>query len=191
LREDNADRRLSPVGERLGLLDSRASERVRGKTARVAEEIARLRTTLISASDTVNAQLAERESAPISQSTRALEMLKRPELAYGDVLRMATLEATLDLDEAAELEIDIKYDGYVQRQSEAIERFRRLEETSIPDWVDFQRVRGLSTEVRERLSASRPQSLGQAARMPGITPAAVSILAVHIRAGRDKAVRVD
>src|SRR5215468_2011256 len=76
LREDNADRRLSPVGERLGLLDSRASERVRGKTARVAEEIARLRTTLISASDTVNAQLAERESAPISQSTRALEMLK-------------------------------------------------------------------------------------------------------------------
>jgi tRNA uridine 5-carboxymethylaminomethyl modification enzyme len=187
LREDNADRRLGPIGERLGLLDARAGQRVRNKTMRVAAEIARLRATLIPANQNVNAQLAERESAPISQSTRALEMLKRPELSYGDVLEMASLAEPLDLDEAAELEIDIKYHGYVQRQSEAIERFRRLEETAIPDWLDFHRVRGLSTEVRERLSASRPHSLGQAARMPGITPAAVSILAVHIKAGRARA----
>jgi len=191
LREDNADRRLSPIGERLGLLDAHASERVRNKTARVASEIERLRTALIPACDTVNAQLIDRDSAPISQSTRALEMLKRPEVSYGDVLRMASLTDLLDLDEAAELEIDIKYDGYVQRQTEAIERFRRLEDTSIPEWVDFHRVRGLSTEVRERLSASRPQSLGQAARMPGITPAAVSILAVHIKAGRERSIAVD
>ena len=187
LREDNADRRLAPIGERLGLLDVRAGERVRSKTTRVAGEIARLRATLIPANETVNAQLAEHESAPISQSTRALEMLKRPELSYGEVLQMASLADPLDLDEAAELEIDVKYHGYVQRQSEAIERFRRLEETTIPEWVDFHRVRGLSTEVRERLSASRPHSLGQAARMPGITPAAVSILAVHIKGGRTRA----
>jgi tRNA uridine 5-carboxymethylaminomethyl modification enzyme len=191
LREDNADRRLSPIGERFRLLDAHASERVRNKTARVASEIERLRTTLIPVCDTVNAHLSDRDSAPISQSTRALEMLKRPEISYGDVLRMASLTEPLDLDEAAELEIDIKYDGYVQRQTEAIERFRRLEDTSIPEWVDFHRVRGLSTEVRERLSASRPQSLGQAARMPGITPAAVSILAIHIKAGRERSIAVD
>ncbi len=191
LREDNADRRLSPIGERLGLLDSRAGDRVRDKAARVAAEIERLRTTLVPASDAVNARLAGCESAQISQSTRALEILKRPEVSYRDVLEMAEIEPVLDFDEAAELEVDIKYDGYVRRQTEAIERFKRLEETAIPEWVDFRSVRGLSTEVRERLSASRPQSLGQAARMPGITPAAVSILAVHIKAGRDRTAAAD
>ena len=187
LREDNADRRLSPIGERLGLLDSRAGEGVRNKTSRVAAEVERLRAAQIHAGEATNTLLVERESTPISQSIRALEILRRPELSYRDVLELAGLQPGLEFDEAAELEIDIKYDGYVRRQTEAIERFRRLEDTNIPEWVDFHRIRGLSTEVRERLSASRPQSLGQAARMPGITPAAVSILAVHIKAGRERA----
>ncbi|MGO9452139.1 MAG: tRNA uridine-5-carboxymethylaminomethyl(34) synthesis enzyme MnmG [Candidatus Binataceae bacterium] len=191
LREDNADRRLSPIGERLGLLDSRVSERVKDKTARVAAEIERLRGTLVPATDAVNDHLAQSDSASISQSIRALELLRRPEISYSAVLRIAGLEAALDFDQAAELEIDVKYDGYVRRQAEAIERFKRLEDASIPDWVDFHGVRGLSTEVRERLSAARPQSLGQAARMPGITPVAVSILAVHIRAGRERSAAVD
>jgi tRNA uridine 5-carboxymethylaminomethyl modification enzyme len=187
LREDNADRRLSAIGERLGLLDALAGERVRNKSANVAAEVERLRALLIPSNDTVNALLSEHESTPITQSVRALEMLRRPELSYRDVLAIAGTDPRLDLDEAAQLEIDVKYDGYVRRQTEAIERFQRLEATAIPDWVDFRGVRGLSTEVRERLSASRPMSLGQAARMPGITPAAVSILAVHIRAGRGRA----
>ena len=187
LREDNADRRLSAIGERLGLLDTLAGERVRNKSANVAAEVERLRALLIPSNDTVNALLSEHESTPITQSVRALEMVKRPELSYRDVLAIAGTDPRLDLDEAAQLEIDVKYDGYVRRQTEAIERFQRLEATAIPDWVDFRGVRGLSTEVRERLSASRPMSLGQAARMPGITPAAVSILAVHIRAGRGRA----
>jgi len=191
LREDNADRRLSPIGERLGLLDSRASERVRMRTANVRAETERLSSALVPASDIVNAMLARLESSPIMHSTRAIELLKRPELSYGQVLEMAGLAPMLTVDEAAQLEIDIKYDGYVRRQSEAIERFKRLEETMIPEWVDFHGVRGLSTEVRERLTASRPRSLGQAARMPGVTPAAVSILAVHIKAGRERAAASD
>ncbi len=191
LREDNADRRLSPIGERLGLLDSRSSERVRVRTANVRAEAERLSSALVPASDIVNAMLARWESSPIIHSTRAIELLKRPELSYGQVLEMAGLAPMLTIDEAAQLEIDIKYDGYVRRQSEAIERFKRLEETIIPEWVDFHGVRGLSTEVRERLTASRPRSLGQAARMPGVTPAAVSILAVHIKAGRDRAAAND
>ncbi|MGO9602360.1 MAG: tRNA uridine-5-carboxymethylaminomethyl(34) synthesis enzyme MnmG [Candidatus Binataceae bacterium] len=191
LREDNADRRLSPIGERLGLLDSRVSERVKDKTARVTAEIERLRVTLVPATDAANDHLAQSDSASISQSIRALDLLRRPEISYSTVLRIAGLESALDSDQAAELEVDVKYDGYVRRQAEAIERFKRLEDASIPDWVDFHGVRGLSTEVRERLSAARPQSLGQAARMPGITPAAVSILAVHIRAGRERNVAAD
>ena len=122
----------------------------------------------------------------MTQSVRAIELLKRPELDYATVLKMAGLDAGLDFDQAAELEIDIKYDGYVKRQTETIERFRRLEDAPIPEWVDFSAVTGLSTEVKERLSNLRPRSLGQAARMPGITPAAVSLLAVHIKAKRNR-----
>ena len=108
--------------------------------------------------------------------------MRRPELSYSDVIRIAGLDPALDFDQAAELETEVKYEGYVKRQTEAIERSKRLEDAPIPEWVDFHSIEGLSTEACERLSNIRPRSLGQAARMPGITPAAVSILAVHIRA---------
>jgi tRNA uridine 5-carboxymethylaminomethyl modification enzyme len=130
--------------------------------------------------------LASMDSSPMTQSVRAFELLKRPELSYANVLRMTGLAEGLDFDQAAELEIEVKYEGYVRRQTETIERFRRLEDAAIPEWVDFDAVTGLSTEVKERLSNLRPCSLGQAARMPGITPAAVSLLAVHIKAKRNR-----
>ncbi len=183
LREDNADRRLSPIGERLGLLDAAAGARLRRKSALVSGEIERLRATLVGNSAENNGILQENGSSPMNQAVRAIELLKRPEISYATVLRMATLEPMLDFDQAAELEIEIKYDGYVRRQLEAVERFKRLEDTPIPGWVDFRAVQGLSTEARERLSDARPRSLGQASRMPGITPAAVSLLAVHLKAG--------
>ncbi len=189
LREDNADRRLSPIGERLGLLDASAGARVRAKTEAVRREIERLKSALIPASDEVNAALAASGSTPIAQPMRAIELLKRPEIAYDTVLKMGGVDSALNLDEAAELETEVKYEGYVRRQADAVERFSRLEDTAIPDWVDFKGVMGLSTEVSERLSAVRPRSLGQAARMPGITPAAISILAVHIKSRRDRSAR--
>jgi tRNA uridine 5-carboxymethylaminomethyl modification enzyme len=184
LREDNADRRLSELGEQLGLLDSHASRRVREKSLSVAAELERIRSAVVPATPETIDLLAAAGSAPIAQGIRAIELLKRPELSYEMVLRMAALEPMLTADQAAELEVDVKYDGYVRRQTEAVERFRRLEDARIPHWVDFSTVPGLSTEVRERLSAGRPISLGQAARMPGITPAAVSLLAIHIKSRR-------
>ena len=189
LREDNADRRLSPIGERLGLLDASAGARVRAKTEAVRREIERLKSALIPATDEVNAAIAASGSTPIAQPVRAIELLKRPEIAYDTVLKMGGVDSGLSLDEAAELETEVKYEGYVRRQADAVERFSRLEDTAIPDWVDFKGVMGLSTEVSERLSAVRPRSLGQAARMPGITPAAISILAVHIKSRRDRDAR--
>jgi tRNA uridine 5-carboxymethylaminomethyl modification enzyme len=182
LREDNADRRLSPIGERIGLIGSEAAARIRERADRVAAEVARLRATVVAAGDEVNRMLVESGSTPIREAVRALELMRRPELAYTDIVRLARIERALDFDQAAELETEVKYEGYVRRQSEAVERFKRLEEAAIPPWIDFGAVPGLSTEVCERLSKVRPRSLGQAARMPGITPAAVSILAVHIRA---------
>jgi tRNA uridine 5-carboxymethylaminomethyl modification enzyme len=189
LREDNADRRLSPIGERLGLLDASAGARVRAKTEAVSREIERLKAALIPASDEVNAMITAHGSTPIAQPVRAIELLKRPEIGYDALIKMSEVGSTLNLDEAAELETEIKYEGYVRRQAEAVERFARLEDTTIPDWVDFKGVMGLSTEVSERLCAVRPRSLGQAARMPGITPAAISILAVHIKSRRDRNAR--
>jgi tRNA uridine 5-carboxymethylaminomethyl modification enzyme len=189
LREDNADRRLSPIGERLGLLDASAGARVRAKTEAVRAEIERLKSALVPASDEVNAAIVAHGSTPIAQPVRAIELLKRPEIGYDALMKMSGDASTLNLDEAAELETEIKYEGYVRRQAEAVERFARLEDTTIPDWVDFKGVMGLSTEVSERLTAVRPRSLGQAARMPGITPAAISILAVHIKSRRDRDAR--
>jgi tRNA uridine 5-carboxymethylaminomethyl modification enzyme len=189
LREDNADRRLSPIGERLGLIGSEAGKRIRERGERVAAEIVRLRATSVAADEEVNRILVEYGSSPLREAARAIELLRRPELSYADVVRMARMEPALDFDQAAELETEVKYEGYVRRQTEAIERAKRLEDATIPDSLDFHAVTGLSTEVRERLSSLRPRSLGQAARMPGITPAAVSILAVHLRARSSRTAR--
>jgi tRNA uridine 5-carboxymethylaminomethyl modification enzyme len=186
LREDNADRRLSAIGERLGLVSDAVMLRMRSKTEAVAAEIARLKSAVVADTPSNQQILLGMESSPMTQAVRAIELLKRPELSYATVVRMTGLQPGLDFDEAAELEIEIKYDGYVKRQTETIERFRRLEDSPIPEWVDFSAVTGLSTEVKERLSNLRPRSLGQAARMPGITPAAVSLLAVYIKAKRNR-----
>jgi tRNA uridine 5-carboxymethylaminomethyl modification enzyme len=187
LREDNADRRLSPIGERIGLLGAAAGERLRSKDKRVKREVVRLSETLVVASEAANSMLVDCGSTPIAQPARAFELLKRPEVSYAAVLAMAGLEHELDVDEAAQLEIDLKYEGYVRRQAEMVDRFKRLEEAAIPDWVDYSAVSGLSTEVRERLTSVRPRSLGQAARMPGMTPAAISLIAIHLKRRRDRA----
>jgi tRNA uridine 5-carboxymethylaminomethyl modification enzyme len=185
LREDNADRRLSHIGERLGLLGAEAGTRVRIKTEAVAAEIARLKSWPVPASDVLNDFLTGAGSTPIRSPVRALELLRRPEVSYGELLRVLGMAGVLDIDQAAELETEVKYEGYVRRQNDAVERSRRLEDTAIPGCLDFCAVPGLSTEVRERLANTRPRTLGQASRMPGITPAAVALLAVRIRAGRD------
>jgi tRNA uridine 5-carboxymethylaminomethyl modification enzyme len=187
LREDNADRRLSPIGERLGMVGNEAANRIRERGERVAAEMARLRAASVAADEEVNRELVECGSSPLREAARACDLLRRPELSYADVIRLARLESALDFDQAAELETEVKYEGYVRRQTEAIERAKRLEDAAIPDSLDFHAVPGLSTEASERLSAVRPRSLGQAARMPGITPAAVSILAVHIHARASRA----
>jgi tRNA uridine 5-carboxymethylaminomethyl modification enzyme len=185
LREDNADRRLSSLGERLGLLGTEAGARVRAKTAAVEYEIERLKASRVPPSSEVNNLLTGVGSAPIRTPVRAFELLRRPEVPYQELLRATGLPALLDIDQAAELETEVKYEGYVRRQTDAVERSKRLEDTPIPGWLDFRVVTGLSTEVRERLSQVRPSTLAQAARMPGITPAAVALLAVQIRSRRN------
>ena len=120
---------------------------------------------------------------------RAIELLKRPEIGYDAVIKMSGAAIDTEPRRGRRARDRNQVRGLRAAAGEAVERFARLEDTAIPDWVDFKGVMGLSTEVSERLSAVRPRSLGQAARMPGITPAAISILAVHIKSRRDRNAR--
>jgi tRNA uridine 5-carboxymethylaminomethyl modification enzyme len=158
LREDNADLRLTPYGVELGLVPPARGEEVEARRARTSAELERL---------------AARRVA----GTPLLRVLRRPDVTYAD-LRGLDPEASADEAVARQVEVAAKYDGYVRRMLEEVARFRRMETRLIPEGLDYGAVPGLSTEIRERLGRARPRSLGQASRVPGVTPAAISILAV-------------
>ena len=187
LREDNADRRLSPIGERLGLARrARPASALRNKSERVRREIARLAEALVAASDAVNAMLVGCGSTPIAHPTRAFELLKRPEISYADGARDGGSDAepsTLTRRRNSRSTSSMKAtSGGRPRWSTASSAWRTR---SSREWVDYAAVSGLSTEVRERLLSVRPRSLGQAARMPGMTPAAISLIAFHMKSRRE------
>ncbi len=184
LREDNADLRLSEIGYRVGLLRDCDYRRVQEKKRAVEEEIRRLENTLVTPNRTVNEKLCSLGSAEIKTPLALAQLLRRPELGYEAVVGLASLAPVESPDVASEVEVSVKYSGYIQRQQEMVERFRKMEEVRIPFGLDYNCVAGLSQEVKEKLSSLRPLSLGQAARIPGITPAAISLLAVHLKKSR-------
>jgi tRNA uridine 5-carboxymethylaminomethyl modification enzyme len=182
LREDNADLRLSELGERVGAVGDAEFARARLKSELVRREIDRLETTVVPPTAELKAQLSSLGSAAITQPVSLAQLLRRPELPYGAV---ATLDGTpcaeLPPDVVMQVEVSLKYSGYVKRQNDAVDRFKRMEEARIPDDLNYAAVKGLSREACERLAHIRPRSLGQAARVPGVTPAAVSLLSVHLK----------
>ncbi|MCK6554989.1 tRNA uridine-5-carboxymethylaminomethyl(34) synthesis enzyme MnmG [Candidatus Binatia bacterium] len=182
LREDNADRRLAGVARRVRTLAPGDIDRVARKDDLVRTEIARLESTVINPAVALNRRLTELGSAPLTSPTTLGQLLRRPELTYENVLAaVAEDQSDLAADVRAQVEVSVKYAGYVRRQQHAVERVKRLEAAHLPADLDYGAVAGLSREVQERLSAVRPLSLGQAARVPGVTPAAVSLLAVHVQ----------
>lgn len=182
LREDNADRRLAGVARRVGTLAPGDIDRVARKDDLVRTEIARLESTVINPAVALNRRLTELGSAPLTSPTTLGQLLRRPELTYENVLAaVAEDQSDLAADVRAQVEVSVKYAGYVRRQQHAVERVKRLEAAHLPADLDYGAVAGLSREVQERLSTVRPLSLGQAARVPGVTPAAVSLLAVHVQ----------
>ena len=188
LREDNADLRLTPTGRELGLVDDERWSFFERKRGAVAAELERLRATWVRPGTAAALQLGPVLGAPLSREQRAFEMLRRPEVPY------ATLDAALGggiddwrddgrLAVQVPLQVDVqaKYSGYIDRQHDEIERQRRSEGTRLPESLDYAQVRGLSNEVRQKLAQQRPTTLGQAARIPGLTPAAISILLIHLK----------
>jgi tRNA uridine 5-carboxymethylaminomethyl modification enzyme len=164
LREDNADLRLTPAGHRLGLVSRERFDAVERRRADTAAEIRRLETTRVG-------------------GTPLLQLLRRPEITYADLRRLDP-GALADLAVTRQVEVSAKYEGYIRRMLDDVARFRRLEQRLIPDGLDYRAVPGLSTEIRERLAEVRPRSLGQASRIPGVTPAAISILMVWCHRSR-------
>lgn len=183
LREDNADIRLAEAAKDAGVIALPRFERTWQKADAARQEIARLEQTLVAPSPEVNQRLAEMGTAEISRPVTLAQLLRRPELSYLDLFRLPGGHgcAPLPCSLLGQVEVSIKYAGYVKRQQDAVDRFRRLEQTPIPEAMDYGTVTGLSREARERLSHVRPLSLGQAARVPGITPAAVALLSVHLK----------
>ena len=181
LREDNADARLLEWGYDLGLVDQEAVDRFREKQRLMAEEEARLAGRRLFPTPLVNRELSARGTAPIKVPTPFLSLVKRPQLDLPTLYRLAGVESPAPPAVVEQLEIRHKYDGYIKRQEETAKKFAQGEGKRIPADFDYNGVPGLSREIQEKLQQVRPRSLGQAARISGVTPAALAVLMVYLK----------
>jgi tRNA uridine 5-carboxymethylaminomethyl modification enzyme len=184
LREDNADRRLTATGRRLGLVDDERWQRYEIRQALLEREHTRLSGVMLVPGKVDEPAALAALGVPLSRAASLAELLRRPEVRYETLLALAGETAAVSDDIARQLEIDARYSGYIARQQQEIEQHRRHEETPLPESFDYLDVRGLSHEVRQKLSRHRPATLGEAARLSGITPAAISLLLIHIKRRR-------
>ena len=182
LRQDNADRRLCPIGHRIGLISEARLRAVEEKYAAVDREIRRLEHTGVAGSDALNALLTERGTAPVTDGGRLIDLLRRPQLTYADLAPFDPDRPPLDHAVAEQVEISVKYEGYIRRQAREVEEFERLEKHLIPPETDYTDMQGLRLEAREKLSAIRPANLGQASRISGVSPADIAALMIHLAA---------
>jgi tRNA uridine 5-carboxymethylaminomethyl modification enzyme len=180
LREDNADLRLRQKGRELGLVSEDIYTQFLNKKRRIALETARLTKTWVKPTPNINSVLSERGSSELFQETSLKQLLKRPELCYGDIAKIRPAPEPVKDDIAEQVEIQIKYEGYIQRQLQQVKRFSALEQKKIPVDMDFDAITGLGAEVRQKLKLVRPISLGQALRISGVTPAAISLIMVAL-----------
>jgi tRNA uridine 5-carboxymethylaminomethyl modification enzyme len=176
LRGDNADRRLTPLGRELGLIDERRWQIYEGKQAAIATEQHRLNTVRLKVSDPAAAAVEAQTSAPIKGSITLAELLRRPGFHSADLARHGLADPELRRDVAEATEIDIKYSGYLARQQQQIDQARKQENRPIPTDINYATIATLSNEAREKLAAIRPSNLGQASRMAGVSPADVTAL---------------
>ncbi len=182
LREDNADLRLTGVGRELGLINSMRWAGFTAKRETLEKEQRRLQTLLLRPDSEAADQLSKITGETINSEQRAAELLRRPAIGYKNLMLLKGLGPGCEDDKIGEqIDIQAKYHGYIERQQEEIERQQRNENKCLPVDLDYHRVRGLSSEVCEKLAATRPETIGQAARIPGMTPAAVSLLLVYLK----------
>ncbi len=183
LRHDNADLRLSSRGNRVGLVSDERADAARSRARRVDEELSRLESESVSPAS-ANEMLGSVGSARIEQPVKAARLLARPEVALANLHELSGRVGSLPADVTETVEIEVKYRGYMARARSQIERMASLEETRIPGGVEYLSMAGLSTEAAQKLSRARPETVGQAGRVPGVSPADLGVLMIHLKAGR-------
>lgn len=180
LRQDNADVRLTPIGRKIGLIpDSRWNKYLKKQELK-KEEYKRLKSTVISPSDKVNQILVSRETSAITTGVRLIDLLKRPQINYECLTEIDTTRPQIDPNVFEQVEVEIKYEGYINKQLEQIERMRKLESRKLPLDFDYNDIAGLRLEAREKLNKIKPQSIGQASRISGVSPADISVLLIWL-----------
>lgn len=179
-RQDNADQRLTAIGAAIGLVPEERAKQVELKYAAVQSEISRLESCGVPASEALNRMLEEKNSSPVSGSIRLIDLLRRPELSYGDVISLDPDAPKLPQGVAEEVEIQVKYAGYLLRQERQVEQFKQEESRLLPTDIDYNAIKGLRLEAQQKLSQIRPLSLGQAGRISGVSPADIAVLMIYL-----------
>lgn len=180
LRQDNADIRLTPIGYDLGLISEERYRRFLEKQEAIKNEYNRIAKVGVSPSEELNSLLVSRETSPLTTGVRLIELLKRPQIGYEMLAPFDPNRPELPREVYEQVEISIKYDGYIKRQQAQIEEMRRLEVKKIPQETDYNKIVGLRKEAQEKLSKIRPENVGQASRISGVSPADISVLLIHL-----------
>lgn len=180
LRQDNADQRLTPVGYKLGLISRERYDRLLQKISLAEEEIKRVKKLNIAPSEKLNSFLEEKETAPISTGCKLADLLRRPQLGYEMLAEFDPDRPELDFEVREQVELQIKYEGYIAKQMEQIEIMRKMECKKLPPDLDYSTIRGLRLEAIEKLNKQKPENIGQASRISGVSPADASVLAVWL-----------
>lgn len=180
LRQDNADERLTPLGHKIGLITDERYESFLNKQELKRREFERLRSTVISPTKEVNQILVSRETSEISTGVRLIELMKRPQLDYKALAPIDSGRPNLDANIFEQVEIEIKYEGYIQKQQKQVEQMRKLEEKHLPVDFDYTQITGLRLEAQEKLNKIKPLNIGQASRISGVSPADISVLLIWL-----------
>ena len=180
LRQDNADERLTPLGHRIGLISDERYAKFLKKQELKKEELNRLKSTVISPTDEVNEILVSRETSEITSGVRLIDLMKRPQLGYDALKNIDKTRPELDPNIFEQVEIEIKYEGYIQKQLKQVEQMKKLEVTQLPKDFDYNEIEGLRLEAREKLNKIKPLNIGQASRISGVSPADISVLLIWL-----------
>ena len=180
LRQDNADKRLTPIGYKLGLISGERMRAVEEKYAAVEAEVKRLEHTGIAGCEALNRLLTDRGSAPVTGGARLIDLLRRPQMTYDELMTFDPGAPALPKAVREQVEISVKYEGYIRRQLSQVEEFEKLEQHALPADLDYSGIQGLRLEAREKLAAVRPVNLGQASRISGVSPADMGALMIYL-----------
>ena len=186
LRQDNADLRLTEIGHNIGLISDERFEKFLIKKKNIEKEVERLKNTIVKPTEEVNRFLENHNTTPLSTGSKLSELLKRTEISYKDLAEIDCDRPVLSIQEREEVEIQIKYEGYIKMEEEQVEKFKKMENKKLDENIDYSSIKGLSLEARQKLDKIKPTSIGQASRISGVSPADINVLLIYLQVQNKK-----